>query len=1539
MTATSYAPMHFGASAPQPSSSFAQDSDCGSSSGVGGSGVLKHDDASSLGSDSRDSSAPPPAVASVPPPTNVHPHLQHHMNPMSVPPPTAFTSPPPAIFMQQRHQFNANRPPPRPHFYTMTYNYDQNGCTSAPSATTTSGSTAPGSTAPSGQGLLSTGPNSNATPPGIVTNGSNAPLPNMSPMPSNGGINDIYVHVQPGETITLLAANNDDKHIKGPATIRMIGQNNATPMALPLRVPHGHLVQQILDEQGRLKHVILSPQQNTPNANAAGVSPNRGVPAVPTISKQHSAIPSTSTDLGASPKSLSPPSIPYPPQALMGTDLLMGGGAHQDMATLAAVAAAAGFPSPIGRGPWSNGVNTKRAGNVPVMPMVPGIDYSTYHGQGYIPPQAHPSFVNHINAAPSGDLADDRYDLFEEDERERLQETLDLIQPPTIVKIQAKEVELSWQELDTSEAAASGGPFPQIDASEFTYEIFVYDGTSRRPAQQYRCEVVPGSQNIMRLPRLRPNSDYSVTIRANLPSRDLYGNASTPVNFRTLPLLPEQPAAPKIGQRTPTTLNVSWRYNGNVTVTAFVIQYSKAKNDNYVVAYEGGSEFCKITHLEPATAYRVRIVARSEYGDSEPSPPTYAQTSAEQVVVVNNNNNNRVSVVPQPSTAVAYKLPPPQIIACYNRSVKLLWAPLYDPNSYTLEYSDGRMNDWRAVLDDCYNSSGNGATVNGLASNREYHFRLHVITDTGAQLRSETVSGRTRRDQYENSSYSQASSTYYDNSGAQGTGTGTTQGRDRLQAPVQIATTSIDPCTIEVSWKYPGREFDALGFVLEGSSAASPGEWKVCYRGTATRAVINDPTLTGFRVQATNLRKHTTGPWSDAYYIKRKSTPASLQSVEEPIQLATVSHQTAAAPSVVAPVASPTTIATCSTPKLYNITWSSMEVQWQVEGPLPESDSTPTLLYELQRLDVQPVIVYSGDQTQTSLDGLKPVEHVQVRARAVVLDVSGRRLEGEWSQIASACTSCAAPSAPANLRIVIDASGKASLVWDAPTELNGADVRHYVVRTTRAAEEDEDATTVNQTTKAEFPLASLVPSQSYGFTVSAVNKGGESEPSEVLNYDTPATEPEAPQELHVEALSSSELSLAWTPGSDNGSPISAYKLTVHELSADSRSASKHLVAQHQLSGDTLAFVAGKLNPQTLYELEIVAENTQGTSEAAVIRCETFAVPPDAPVLTCSQAYSNMLKLKWTPIASTAYPEPSYFYLEKENDVGTFSLVFEGEARSTKVRGLRDHAVHRFRIRSAHARGIPSQMGKWSQVYEFVTTAPPPPAPRSAPTVTESAANLFQFEWPIVKAVSTSSTSAGSNNNAGESEGEQASGSATPASSSSTSAVFYRLQIAPKADRRSVFEAWKTVYEGSCPSSTISLPPTSGTRMARVFALQRTPTGEELCSMPSAILQFTSVHAVTDSPRKRLNKAAAASSGTTGGSSTPTATASDDDMTPNHRTTLALYRSSRMSTYKRCKRFLINLRRTISERNNALATMMAFFVIALTIALLLNNLYL
>lgn len=140
-----------------------------------------------------------------------------------------------------------------------------------------------------------------------------------------------------------------------------------------------------------------------------------------------------------------------------------------------------------------------------------------------------------------------------------------------------QDADVHWLELDTSEAAAC--PFPQIDASEFTYELFLYEGSPNgRLLTQKECPPL-SSYNGVRLTRLKPQTDYHVAVRASLPERQLVGAQSPTAPFRTLHLrVPDAPQSLRFTQKGPTFLTIAWVppiNNGGSVVFKYILQISK----------------------------------------------------------------------------------------------------------------------------------------------------------------------------------------------------------------------------------------------------------------------------------------------------------------------------------------------------------------------------------------------------------------------------------------------------------------------------------------------------------------------------------------------------------------------------------------------------------------------------------------------------------------------------------------------------------------------------------------------------------------------------------------------------------------------------------------------------------------------------------------------------------------------------------------------------------------------------------------------------
>lgn len=51
----------------------------------------------------------------------------------------------------------------------------------------------------------------------------------------------------------------------------MVSQSGSPPIPMPVQVPPGHVMQQIVDENGTLRHVILSTQHQQMQSSVQGV--------------------------------------------------------------------------------------------------------------------------------------------------------------------------------------------------------------------------------------------------------------------------------------------------------------------------------------------------------------------------------------------------------------------------------------------------------------------------------------------------------------------------------------------------------------------------------------------------------------------------------------------------------------------------------------------------------------------------------------------------------------------------------------------------------------------------------------------------------------------------------------------------------------------------------------------------------------------------------------------------------------------------------------------------------------------------------------------------------------------------------------------------------------------------------------------------------------------------------------------------------------------------------------------------------------------
>uniref|UniRef100_F1KRI8 Fibronectin type III domain-containing protein 3B n=1 Tax=Ascaris suum TaxID=6253 RepID=F1KRI8_ASCSU len=1137
-------------------------------------------------------------------------------------------------------------------------------------------------------------PTSSTSPtPTYADHGRTTMVPNVTQrVPPPIANNDLFVHIQTGETLSILVGN-DVQHIAGPATVRMVNQAGMSPSALPLHVPPGHMVQQIVDEQGILRHLILSPESAPASRMNAGA-----VPPPPTINPN---TPIRGSDATAPLKpvvhgSPSPPIVPpYPPPNVPFV-------AHNNN----------DFNEESIRKNWMP--HAKKAS------------------------QLNGAHLIHVPYSPADDHEQSQSGASanEEEEWERLSEMLSRMQPPQILRVAAKEADISWQELDTSEASAPGGPFPQIDASEFTYEIVLFESVHNgRIVSSYRCE--PDSGNRVRLCRLRPNTDYYVHLKASLEERGLQGSPSPAVKFRTLCTVPECPQPPRFIARTQSSLTVGWRpaIDNGSPITLYRIEIAQERNgeesEHYEVVYEGLAEQTKIKGLSPSTRYRVRVVACNSEGESQPSAAIGMNTSS-------------MHPPKQPQR--------PQLASLSSRAVKLSWSDLPE-HSYTLEMSDtGLPTEFTSVCERAQQSSAN---ITDLSSNRVYHFRLVAHNDAGDSEPSEALIVRTPP--------SPSSPT------------------TPPATPAKPHVIANGSSRLEIGWsKMRTSERDNIGFVVEGS--CDEQNWSVLYKGSATSALVRDPDLSAFRVSA--LRKQVQSAWSEILRVKRES------------------KQTLTVPG------------RCAAPSITETSKGCLRVQWSA----PEGSTSP-ILYQLHRVNLQPsTIVYQGEATMFDLSNCAPGEEIEVQVRAIAVGTNGERAEGEWSRVAVGRTAPQPPSPPLDVRLDSDNT----LHWSPPANINGAPITEYILERTvipssasvasmrRDGAEDADTADSgwrtrrkNSNAREEF-VGEGTPGCRYQLSVSAVNAGGTSLPSECVYVSIPPAVPSPPSSFSAVPQGCRQLRASWRAAICNGSEISEYVVRVFDEATCEEERVMRIAAQ------LLDCTIEALEPDHAYKLSVSAVNGVGIGAPSWCTVSTLAPPPPPPQLLCSEAGPSYLKLKWKPSGNSTSSSSLYYYLEKENDSGKFSPIYEGDNRYAKVRNLSESTKYRFRVRCSSR---VSGMGPWSAPFEFTTEQLPPPTIRSAPSVTEVAAGCFQVEWSPLRSVSPSAKEP----------------------------IFYRLQLAPRTSSSKSSGYWKTIYEGVSTSYSLSSVESVQLRVQCV----RVRDGNESVSAPSAV-QFATPSLVTPS---------------------------------------------------------------------------------------------
>ena len=316
------------------------------------------------------------------------------------------------------------------------------------------------------------------------------------------------------------------------------------------------------------------------------------------------------------------------------------------------------------------------------------------------------------------------------------------------------------------------------------------------------------------------------------------------------------------------------------------------------------------------------------------------------------------------------------------------------------------------------------------------------------------------------------------------------------------------------------------------------------------------------------------------------------------------------------------------------------------------------------------------------------------------------------------------PSAPTNLTASVVSSTQVNLSWtDASSNEDGFQIERsigsggFVLLATVGA---------NVTT---FANSGLTPSTTYNYRVRAVNPAGSSAFTATASATTvstppppppppPATAPAAPTNLAARAISSTQINLSWSDGSNNETGFQIERST----------GTNAFALLTTVGANVTTFANTGLSPSTAYTYRVRAINAAGNSAfTAAASATTVSTPPPPPAtvpsapthLTATATSSTRIRLTWKDTSSNE----SGFQIERSTSGGAFTLLTTVAPNVTAFssRGLTPSTTYSYRIRAVNATGHSAFTAVASATTPAVPTPPPPPPPPPPPTTTAPAA--------------------------------------------------------------------------------------------------------------------------------------------------------------------------------------------------------------------------
>ncbi len=332
--------------------------------------------------------------------------------------------------------------------------------------------------------------------------------------------------------------------------------------------------------------------------------------------------------------------------------------------------------------------------------------------------------------------------------------------------------------------------------------------------------------------------------------------------------------------------------------------------------------------------------------------------------------------------------------------------------------------------------------------------------------------------------------------------------------------------------------------------------------------------------------------------------------------------------------------------------------------------------------------------------GLAATTNYSYRVRAK--DAAGTT--GPYSNIASATTATATPTAPSSLAAVSGGPTQVNLAWTAATESGGTIAQYLIERCQGAG--CSSFVQVGSSSSVSFADAGLTAGTSYSYRVRAKDALGNTGPySNVAAVSTAAATFTAPTGLAAQSAGATQINLSWGAATESGGTITQYLIERCQGSGCST------FIQIGTSS-TLSFSNTGLTGATNYTYRVRAQDAAGNTgpysntATATTPAPTFTAPSGLGAVAAS---SSQINLTWAA-ATESGGTISQYLIERCLGAGCSSYAQVATSATTGYNdaGLSASSSYSYRVRAGDAAG---NRGPYSNIATAVTLAatqgPPP----------------------------------------------------------------------------------------------------------------------------------------------------------------------------------------------------------------------------------------